>query len=103
MGETHAKAQEMQTRYPIFGNGQANLFGSNKTARTANRGFVVTPHERHPMTAELPADRLIVGNCVEVMRGFPEESIDLTVTSPPYDQLRDYKGYEFDAQGIASQ
>ncbi len=54
------------------------------------------------MTAELPADRLIVGNCVEVMRGFPEESIDLTVTSPPYDQLRDYKGYEFDAQGIAS-
>lgn len=49
----------------------------------------------------LAADFFEVGDCVEVMRGFPAGSIDLTVTSPPYDQLRDYKGYRFDAEAIA--
>lgn len=28
-------------------------------------------------------------------------SVDLTVTSPPYDNLRDYKGYSFDFENIA--
>ena len=28
------------------------------------------------------------------------ETVDLTVTSPPYDNLRDYKGYSFDFEGI---
>ena len=29
--------------------------------------------------------------------------IDLTVTSPPYDKLRDYKGYEFPFEEIADE
>ena len=29
------------------------------------------------------------------------EIVDLTVTSPPYDEMRDYKGYEFDFEAIA--
>ena len=29
------------------------------------------------------------------MKGFPSECIDITVTSPPYDNLRTYNGYEF--------
>jgi len=29
--------------------------------------------------------------------------IDLTVTSPPYDNLRDYKGYAFDFENVAKQ
>jgi DNA modification methylase len=32
------------------------------------------------------------GDCVDVMRTFPEGVIDLTVTSPPYDNLRTYNG-----------
>ncbi len=47
--------------------------------------------------------RLIVGNCVDVMRNWPEGIIDLTVTSPPYDKLRDYKGYEFPFEAIADE
>jgi site-specific DNA-methyltransferase (adenine-specific) len=35
------------------------------------------------------------------MRSFPDECIDLTVTSPPYDNLRDYEGYTFDFEAIA--
>lgn len=45
-------------------------------------------------------NRLIVGNCVEALSELPEQSIDLTVTSPPYDKLRNYNGFEFDAEGV---
>ncbi len=47
--------------------------------------------------------RLIVGNCVHVMRNMPAGLIDLTVTSPPYDSLRDYKGYDFPFEEIANE
>ena len=29
-------------------------------------------------------DKIIEGNCIEVMRKFPAESIDLVLTDPPY-------------------
>ena len=32
------------------------------------------------------------GDCLELMRNIPDNSIDLTVTSPPYDNLRTYNG-----------
>jgi len=35
---------------------------------------------------------LKLGDCVEVMKTIEENSIDLTVTSPPYDNLRTYNG-----------
>lgn len=35
------------------------------------------------------------------MQSIPDKSIDLTVTSPPYDNLRTYNGYSFDFEGIA--
>ena len=47
--------------------------------------------------------RLFHGDCLEVMKTFKPEIIDLTVTSPPYDNLRLYKTYTFDFEGIASQ
>jgi DNA modification methylase len=42
-------------------------------------------------------------NCIETMKKMPDDFIDLTVTSPPYDNLRNYKGYHFDFKGIANQ
>ena len=33
----------------------------------------------------------------------PDEVVDITVTSPPYDNLRTYNGYEFDFKGIAKE
>jgi len=41
------------------------------------------------------------GDCLEVMAGLPDASVDLTVTSPPYDNLRTYNGFTFDFEGIA--
>ena len=43
---------------------------------------------------------LYLGDCLEYMSGMGDESVDLTVTSPPYDNLRSYDGYTFDSEGI---
>jgi DNA modification methylase len=43
------------------------------------------------------------GDNVEVMRQMPEASIDLVVTSPPYDNLRTYGGHSWDFEGVAQQ
>lgn len=40
-------------------------------------------------------NNIICGNCVEVMKNIKDGFIDLTLTSPPYDNLRNYKGYVF--------
>jgi hypothetical protein len=37
------------------------------------------------------------------MKDIPDKSIDMILTSPPYDNLRDYKGYTFDFEGIAKE
>lgn len=37
------------------------------------------------------------------MKNFDDEGIDLTVTSPPYDDLRNYKGYVFPFEEIAQE
>jgi site-specific DNA-methyltransferase (adenine-specific) len=42
-------------------------------------------------------------DCLAALRGLVSESVDLTVTSPPYDDLRAYNGYSFDFEGIAEQ
>ena len=44
---------------------------------------------------------LIQGDCLEKMKDIADGSIDLTVTSPLYDNLRTYNGYTFDFEGIA--
>lgn len=46
-------------------------------------------------------NEIYCGNCINIMKELDNNCIDLTVTSPPYDQLRNYNGYDFDCQGIA--
>lgn len=36
--------------------------------------------------------QLYNGDCLELMKNIPDGSVDLTVTSPPYDNLRSYNG-----------
>lgn len=52
---------------------------------------------------KLPLNQIICGDCVTVMETFPKDSIDLIVTSPPYDSLRAYHGYDFDYKLVADQ
>ena len=44
---------------------------------------------------------LYAADCVEFMGLMPSECVDLAVTSPPYDNLRNYKGYSFEFERIA--
>lgn len=39
-------------------------------------------------------NEIIQGECLEVIKNIPDDSIDLTVTSPPYDNLRAYNRFE---------
>lgn len=55
------------------------------------------------MSVSAYRNTIIEGNCVEVMRSFDSDVIDLTVTSPPYDDLRNYKGFVFPFEDIANQ
>ena len=48
-------------------------------------------------------EEIIHGDCLIEMQKLEENSIDLTVTSPPYDNLRTYNGYTFDFEGIAKE
>lgn len=47
--------------------------------------------------------KLINDDCAVALKEIKSESIDLTVTSPPYDNLRDYNGYTFDFKVIADE
>lgn len=44
------------------------------------------------------------GDCLDIMPTLADKSVDLTVTSPPYDNLRNYHGNsQFDFEGIAKE
>ena len=40
-------------------------------------------------------------NCLDTMKLMKDNFLDLTITSPPYDNLRTYNGYSFDFESIA--
>lgn len=48
----------------------------------------------------MKTNQFYIGNFLDV--DIPNESIDLIVTSPPYDNLRDYNGYDFDYKEVIS-
>ena len=50
---------------------------------------------------ETKLGKLYCGDCLEIMKELPEKSIDLTITSPPYDNLRKYNKYSFDFENVA--
>jgi DNA modification methylase len=48
-------------------------------------------------------DAIICGDNATVLTAFPDECIDLTVTSPPYDNLRTYNGFTWNFEALAGQ
>lgn len=47
--------------------------------------------------------KVYLGDSAEVLKGIPDDIIDATITSPPYDDLRDYHGFTFDFDTIAKE
>lgn len=48
-------------------------------------------------------NRIYCSDCVELMKKMDDNSIDLTITSPPYDDLRNYNGYSFNCENVAKE
>ena len=48
-------------------------------------------------------NKVYQGDSAVLLKEIPNNFIDITVTSPPYDNLRDYKGYSFDFETIAKE
>ena len=42
-------------------------------------------------------------DCLDTLKRVPDNTFDLTVTSPPYDGMRTYNGYSFDFETIAQE
>ncbi len=51
----------------------------------------------------LEINKIHNGDCLELLKQLPDESIDLTVTSPPYADLRKYNGFSWDFEEIAKE
>lgn len=51
----------------------------------------------------MKTNTIINGDSAEVLKTFDNECIDLTVTSPPYDNMRTYNGFDFDFKTIAKE
>ncbi len=45
---------------------------------------------------ELPLNKFICGDAAKELKKIPDNSIDLIVMSPPYDEIRKYNGFSFD-------
>ncbi len=46
-------------------------------------------------------NRIYHENCIDTMKQLTDEFVDMTLTSPPYDNLREYNGYQFPVEEIA--
>lgn len=55
------------------------------------------------MLGPYEANQIYCGECSEMMTRLPADSIPFWLTSPPYDGLREYKGYTFNFEAIARQ
>ena len=51
----------------------------------------------------LELNKIYNEDCLETMAKMPDCFVDLTVTSPPYDNLRTYNGYSFDSEAVTKE
>jgi len=42
-------------------------------------------------------------NCLITMSKMPDKFVDFVITSPPYDEIRNYNGYQFEFEKIANE
>lgn len=50
---------------------------------------------------KIKTNKIYLENCIDTMSRLPDDTIDMTITSPPYDDLRVYNGYHLPVEKIA--
>lgn len=51
----------------------------------------------------MPTLNILQGDWCERLREIPDKSVELVLTSPPYDQLRHYEGFKWEFEAGADQ
>ena len=69
---------------------------------TRGQGLLYMPPELEPHYVA-DGQAIYYGDNCDVLRHFPIECVDLVVTSPPYDALREYGGAQWDFHGLSKQ
>ena len=59
--------------------------------------------DRVPENMEKLVNKVLIGDSAITLLDYPDDSIDMYISSPPYDLLRTYEGYQFDFISIAKQ
>ena len=52
---------------------------------------------------KLPLNKIICGDAIEVLKKIPSNSVDLIVTSPPYDDIRKYNGFTLNLPAVGKE
>lgn len=50
----------------------------------------------------IKTETIYTENCLDTLARVDDDVLDMTITSPPYDDLRDYNGYHFPVEKIAA-
>ncbi len=61
------------------------------------------PSKKTRKFKKLPLNKIICGDATKELKKFPDNSIDLVVTSPPYDKIRKYNGFNLDLHSIGKE
>lgn len=51
----------------------------------------------------MQTNQIYCEDCLDTMKKMPDEFVDFIITSPPYDDIRNYTGYKFEFEKIAQE
>ncbi len=77
-----------------------------KTATTDKQAGPTNAWDQPVVKCSIPhkfTNKIVKGNCVEIMKELPDGCVDLVVTSPPYDGIRVYNGCSYDLHATGEQ
>jgi hypothetical protein len=77
-----------------------NLSKTGIRANMDNFLFDMTDEDYGPIAIHCSPARILHGDCLDIMRDMPSDSVDLVFCSPPYEAARTY-GIDFDLKGQA--
>ncbi len=69
----------------------------------ANYPTITLPQQKEKKYKKLPLNQIICGDAVEVLKKIPSNSVDLVVTSPPYDDIRTYNGFSLNLPAVGKE
>lgn len=95
MGRKEKKCETITDCFDNVFHVLANVGIENKRVKNNNK--------EHIRKTEEFVNNIFNENCIDFMKKLEPNVIDLTVTSPPYDNLRNYKGFEFNCEKIAQE